>query len=70
MSRAMVRREVEGGYLRAIPLRERGFSRTMYLACHRQREDSPLVRAVREVASTLGRANHVTPARTRKRGSS
>ena len=70
MSRALVRREVEGGYLRAIPLRERGFSRTMYLACHRQREDSPLVRAVREVAATLGRANQVTRARARKRGSS
>jgi hypothetical protein len=56
MSRALVRREVEGGYLCAIALREPGFSRTMYLACHRQREDSPLVRAVREVAASLGRA--------------
>ena len=56
MSRALVRREVEGGYLCAIALREPGFSRTMYLACHRQREDSPLVRAVREVAASLDRA--------------
>jgi LysR family transcriptional regulator, low CO2-responsive transcriptional regulator len=63
MSRAMVRREVDGGYLRAIPLRERGFSRTMHLACHRRREDSPLVRAVREVAASLGRAPSARAAR-------
>jgi len=65
MSRAMVRRELEGGYLCAVALREPGFSRTMYLACHRQREASPLVRAVREVAAALDRA----PARSRPPGS-
>jgi DNA-binding transcriptional LysR family regulator len=64
MSRALVRREVESGYLRAIPLREPGFSRTMHLACHRDRADSPLVRAVREVASALGRARTSVSQRT------
>jgi DNA-binding transcriptional LysR family regulator len=55
MSRALVRREVEAGYLRALTLREPGFSRTMHLACHRQREHSPLVQAVRAVALGLTR---------------
>jgi DNA-binding transcriptional LysR family regulator len=65
MSRAMVRREVEGGYLCAIPLREPGFSRTMHLACHRDREDSPLVRAVREVAASLEHGQAASTTRRR-----
>jgi LysR family transcriptional regulator, low CO2-responsive transcriptional regulator len=55
MSRAMVQREIDGGYVHALAFRERGFSRTLHLACHRQRESSPLVRAVRDIAASLRR---------------
>lgn len=44
-----------------VALREPGFSRTMYVACHRQREASPLVSAVREVAASLVRARRGDP---------
>jgi len=51
LSRAVVAREVRAGYLRALRVRERGFSRTLSLAYHRMRERSPLIQAVVEVAA-------------------
>lgn len=53
MSRAVIRREAERGHLRALRVRERGFSRTLYLAHHRRRSDSALIQAVLAVAATL-----------------
>ncbi|HKW94041.1 MAG TPA: LysR family transcriptional regulator [Methylomirabilota bacterium] len=50
MSRAVVRRDVQAGYLWALRLREPGFSRTLHLAYHRMRADSPLIRAVVEIS--------------------
>lgn len=51
LSQAVVAREVRAGYLRALRVRERGFSRTLSLAYHRIREESPLIHAVLEVAA-------------------
>lgn len=55
LSQAVVRREVQGGHLRALRVREPGFSRTLYLAYHRMRERSPLIQAVVEVATNLSK---------------
>jgi len=51
LSQAVVAREVRAGHLRALRVRERGFSRTLSLAYHRMREQSPLIQAVVEVAA-------------------
>ncbi len=53
LSQAVVHREVQGGHLRALRVREPGFSRTLYLVYHRMRERSPLIQAVVEVAADL-----------------
>ena len=53
MSRAVIRREAARGYLRALRLRERGFSRTLFLVHHRRRAGSVLIQAVLAVAATL-----------------
>jgi DNA-binding transcriptional LysR family regulator len=53
LSRALVRQEVQAGHLRALRVRERGFSRPLYLAYHRMREQSPLIQAVVKVAGDL-----------------
>ena len=55
LSQAVVRREVQGGHLRALRVREPGFSRTLYLAYHRMRERSPLIQAVVQVAANLSK---------------
>lgn len=55
LSQAVVRREVQAGHLRALRVREPGFSRTLYLAYHRIRERSPLIQAVVAVAADLAK---------------
>jgi DNA-binding transcriptional LysR family regulator len=50
MSATIVQPEVESGRLRAIPVQERGLVRTIQFAYHRERRDSPLVRAVLQIA--------------------
>jgi DNA-binding transcriptional LysR family regulator len=55
LSQAVVRREVQAGHLRALRLREPGFSRTLYLTYHRIRERSPLIQAVVAVAADLAK---------------
>jgi hypothetical protein len=52
-TQSVVAREVRAGYLRALRVRERGFSRTLSLAYHHMRERSPLIQAVVEVAARL-----------------
>ena len=51
MSRAVVRRDVETGHLRALRVREPGFARTLHLIYHRKREQAPLIRAVVDIAT-------------------
>ena len=53
MSRAVISREIESGHLHAVALRERGFSRTLHLAYHRQRQQSVLIQTVLSVAAAL-----------------
>ncbi len=55
LSQAVVRRELQGGHLRALRVREPGFSRTLYLVYHRMRERAPLIQAVVEVAADLSK---------------
>jgi aminoethylphosphonate catabolism LysR family transcriptional regulator len=50
ISAAVVHREVAAGYLALVRIRERGFVRRYYLGYHRERRESPLIRAVLEVA--------------------
>ena len=46
LAAAAVRRDVDGGHLRALRVRDRDFAVTMSLAYHRERRESPLLRAV------------------------
>lgn len=56
MSRAVVRREIDAGHLRALVLAEaRRLSRPLYIAYHRRRQDSPLIQAVVAVAARLAK---------------
>jgi aminoethylphosphonate catabolism LysR family transcriptional regulator len=50
ISAAIVTREVEAGRLAMLRIREPGLVRRFYLVYHRERRDSPLIRAVLEVA--------------------
>jgi DNA-binding transcriptional LysR family regulator len=50
LATAAVRRDVPGGYLRALRIRGGDFSLALALAYHREREESPLIRAVVEAA--------------------
>jgi DNA-binding transcriptional LysR family regulator len=50
ISAAVVRREVDAGQLALVRLRERGWLRRYYLAYHRDRRESPLIRAMVDVA--------------------
>ena len=58
MSAAIVRREVDAGQLRALAVKGDRLVRTIYLVYHRERRDSPLIHAIRQVAgaTTRGRA--------------
>jgi DNA-binding transcriptional LysR family regulator len=56
MSTAIVRREVEAGHLRAVPLRGERLVRTIYLVYHRERRESPLIHAVLAVARARRRS--------------
>ncbi|HEV8441789.1 MAG TPA: LysR family transcriptional regulator [Methylomirabilota bacterium] len=55
MSAAIVRREVEAGHLRALPVRGERLARNIYLVYHRERRESPLIQALLKVARELGR---------------
>jgi DNA-binding transcriptional LysR family regulator len=55
MSAAIVRREVEAGHLRALTVRDDRLVRNIYLVHHRERKDSPLIRAVLQVARQVRR---------------
>lgn len=55
MSAAIVRREVEAGHLRALGVSDERLVRNIYLVYHRERRDSPLVRALLETARGLRR---------------
>src|SRR5262249_30833161 len=50
MSAAVVRREVEGGHLRALGMRGERLTRPIHLVYHRERRHSPLIQAVVTVA--------------------
>jgi LysR family transcriptional regulator, low CO2-responsive transcriptional regulator len=54
VSREVVRTEVQAGALRALGIRERGFVHPIDLVYHADREASPLLLAVREVARAVG----------------
>jgi len=56
MSAAIVRREVEGGHLRALGVRGERLVRAIHLVYHRERRDSPLIHAVLQVTRQLGHA--------------
>jgi len=56
MSAAIVRREVEAGRLRALGVRGERLVRNIYLVYHRERRESPLVRAVLAVARGFRRS--------------
>ena len=55
LSAAVVRREVERGQLRALPVRGARLVRSIYLVHHRERRESPLIRAILAVARDLRR---------------
>jgi len=55
MSAAIVRREVEAGHLRALGVRDERLVRNIYLVYHRERGDSPLIRAILAVVRGLRR---------------
>ena len=57
MSAAIVRRDVAAGHLRALGIEDERLTRTIYLAYHRERRESPLIRAVLGVARSLRRAS-------------
>jgi LysR family transcriptional regulator, low CO2-responsive transcriptional regulator len=46
LASAAVRRDVATGHLHALRIRDRTFALTLSLACHRERRESPLIRAV------------------------
>jgi DNA-binding transcriptional LysR family regulator len=46
LAAAAVRRDVEAGHLHALAIRDRTFALTLSLAYHRERRESPLLRAV------------------------
>lgn len=68
MSAAIVRREVEGGHLRALGVLDERLARAIHLVYHRERRDSPLIHAVLEVARGLGRGRRVRGQRGSERG--
>src|SRR6266404_4549353 len=49
LARAVVQRDVRGGHLRAVPVRGGDLTLELAFAYHRERADSPLLRAVLEV---------------------
>jgi aminoethylphosphonate catabolism LysR family transcriptional regulator len=49
LAKAVVQRDVSGGHLRALPIRGGDLTLTLAFAYHRERADSPLLRAVLEV---------------------
>jgi len=49
LARAVVARDVRGGHLRALPVRGGNLTLELAFAYHRERADSPLLRAVLEV---------------------
>jgi DNA-binding transcriptional LysR family regulator len=53
MSAAIVRREVEAGLLRALPVRGERLVRNIYLVYHRERRQSPLINALLTVSREL-----------------
>lgn len=53
MSAAAVGREVELGTLRQLKIRDSPLSRRLYLVHHRDRNGSPLIKAMRELARSL-----------------
>jgi DNA-binding transcriptional LysR family regulator len=67
MSAAIVRREVEAGHLRALPVRGERLVRTIYLVYHRERAASPLIHAVLAVARARRRSRPSRPKRERPR---
>src|SRR5262249_60077073 len=53
MSAAIVRREVDAGYLCAVPVRGERLVRNIYLVYHRDGQKSPLIHALLTVARVL-----------------
>lgn len=53
ISAAIVRREVEAGYLAMLSIREPGLVRRFHLVYHRDRRESALLRAILEVARQI-----------------
>jgi aminoethylphosphonate catabolism LysR family transcriptional regulator len=53
ISAAIARREVEGGYLAILRVREPGLVRQFHLIYHRERREAPLLKAVLEIARGL-----------------
>jgi DNA-binding transcriptional LysR family regulator len=69
MSAAIVRREVEAGRLRALTVRGDRLVRTIHLVYHRERQDSPLIHAIRQAARGLPREGRRTSRGAGKSGS-
>jgi DNA-binding transcriptional LysR family regulator len=62
LATAVVRRDVAGGYLRALRVRGGDFTLTLSLAYHRERQGSPLIRGVVEAVRATARPGCGTPA--------
>src|SRR5262249_59385277 len=61
MSAAIVRREVDAGQLRALTVRDDRLVRTLYVVYHRERKDSPLIHAIRQVVDAPARRQRGPP---------
>ncbi len=69
LATAVVRRDVAGGYLRALRVRGGDFTLTLSLAYHRERQSSPLIRAVIEAVTAPAGGTPASRARRRAAGS-
>ncbi|HXJ79667.1 MAG TPA: LysR substrate-binding domain-containing protein [Candidatus Methylomirabilis sp.] len=66
MSAAIVRREVDAGQLRALTVSDDRLVRTIHLVYHRERQDSPMIHAIRQVARSLRREGRRAPREARR----
>jgi aminoethylphosphonate catabolism LysR family transcriptional regulator len=55
LSASAVKRELDAGFLRAVPLAGLGLVRPISLVVHKDRAEAPLIRAFLEVARSVGR---------------
>ena len=58
VSQEVVRTEARTGVLHALTIRERGFVHRLDLVYHEDRDASPLIAAVRDVAASLSTRRH------------